>query len=145
MKVSAGHRLNDSGGARIRRASPACYAEVFQRSVLASGVILNQPDHGPVRGRGDLLPAMTDFIFMVKDSYMFVTGPDVVKTVTNEVNPGGGRRVTHHRRGPTSPRERYRRALATRDFFDFLPCRTGTIARAALPRSWDRTDGVSIR
>src|SRR3954462_11010500 len=81
--------LNDSGGARIQEgvASLAGYAEVFQRNVLASGVI---PQliliMGPCAGGAVYSPAMTDFIFMVKDSsYMFVTGPDVVKTVTNEV------------------------------------------------------------
>src|SRR5438046_4692898 len=81
--------LNDSGGARIQEgvASLGGYAEVFQRNVLASGVI---PQisllMGPCAGGAVYSPAMTDFIFMVKDSsYMFVTGPDVVKTVTNEV------------------------------------------------------------
>src|SRR4028119_2052564 len=81
--------LNDSGGARIQEgvASLAGYAEVFQRNVLASGGI---PPAllamGPCAGGAVYSPAMTDFIFMVKDSsYMFVTGPDVVKTVTNEV------------------------------------------------------------
>ncbi|WP_375261092.1 acyl-CoA carboxylase subunit beta [Palleronia sp.] len=81
--------LNDSGGARIQEgvASLAGYAEVFQRNVLASGVIPQiSVIMGPCAGGAVYSPAMTDFIFMVKDSsYMFVTGPDVVKTVTNEV------------------------------------------------------------
>ncbi len=81
--------LNDSGGARIQEgvASLAGYAEVFQRNVLASGVIPQiSLIMGPCAGGAVYSPAMTDFIFMVKDSsYMFVTGPDVVKTVTNEV------------------------------------------------------------
>jgi propionyl-CoA carboxylase beta chain len=80
--------LFDAGGARIQEgvASLAGYGDVFKRTVLASGripqisVIL-----GPCAGGDVYAPAMTDFIFMVKDtSYMFVTGPDVVKTVTNE-------------------------------------------------------------
>jgi propionyl-CoA carboxylase beta chain len=81
--------LNDSGGARIQEgvASLAGYAEVFQRNVLASGVVPQiSLIMGPCAGGAVYSPAMTDFIFMVKDSsYMFVTGPDVVKTVTNEV------------------------------------------------------------
>src|ERR1044072_2283701 len=81
--------LNDSGGARIQEggARLAGYAEVFQRNVLASGVIPQiSLIMGPCAGGAVYSPAMTDFIFMVKDSsYMFVTGPDVVKTVTNEV------------------------------------------------------------
>ena len=81
--------INDSGGARIQEgvASLAGYAEVFQRNVMASGVIPQiSVIMGPCAGGAVYSPAMTDFIFMVKDSsYMFVTGPDVVKTVTNEV------------------------------------------------------------
>ena len=81
--------INDSGGARIQEgvASLGGYADVFQRNVLASGVIPQiSLIMGPCAGGAVYSPAMTDFIFMVKDtSYMFVTGPDVVKTVTNEV------------------------------------------------------------
>src|SRR3546814_8495903 len=81
--------LNDSGGARIQEgvASLGGYAEVFQRNVLASGVVPQLSlIMGPCAGGAVYSPAMTDFIFMVKDSsYMFVTGPDVVKTVTNEM------------------------------------------------------------
>ncbi len=80
--------LNDSGGARIQEgvASLAGYAEVFQRNIMASGVIPQiSVIMGPCAGGAVYSPAMTDFIFMVRDtSYMFVTGPDVVKTVTNE-------------------------------------------------------------
>ena len=80
--------LNDSGGARIQEgvASLGGYAEVFQRNVLASGVIPQiSVIMGPCAGGAVYSPAMTDFLFMVKDtSYMFVTGPDVVKTVTHE-------------------------------------------------------------
>jgi propionyl-CoA carboxylase beta chain len=80
--------LNDSGGARIQEgvASLGGYADVFQRNVLASGVIPQiSLIMGPCAGGAVYSPAMTDFIFMVKDSsYMFVTGPEVVKTVTHE-------------------------------------------------------------
>ena len=80
--------LNDSGGARIQEgvASLAGYAEVFQRNVMASGVVPQiSLIMGPCAGGAVYSPAITDFIFMVKDtSYMFVTGPDVVKTVTHE-------------------------------------------------------------
>ncbi len=81
--------LNDSGGARIQEgvASLAGYAEVFQRNILASGAVPQiSVIMGPCAGGAVYSPAMTDFIFMVRhSSYMFVTGPDVVKTVTNEV------------------------------------------------------------
>ncbi|MCG7623088.1 acyl-CoA carboxylase subunit beta [Epibacterium sp. Ofav1-8] len=80
--------LNDSGGARIQEGVDALagYAEIFQRNIMASGVIPQiSVIMGPCAGGAVYSPAMTDFIFMVKDtSYMFVTGPDVVKTVTNE-------------------------------------------------------------
>ena len=80
--------INDSGGARIQEgvASLGGYAEVFQRNVLASGVIPQiSVIMGPCAGGAVYSPAMTDFIFMVKNtSFMFVTGPDVVKTVTQE-------------------------------------------------------------
>ena len=88
--------LNDSGGARIQEgvASLGGYAEVFQRNVLASGVIPQVSlIMGPCAGGAVYSPAMTDFIFMVKDSsYMYVTGPEVVKTVTHE-------EVTHEELG----------------------------------------------
>jgi propionyl-CoA carboxylase beta chain len=80
--------LFDAGGARIQEGVDALggYGEVFQRNVLASGVIPQiSVIMGPCAGGDVYSPAMTDFIFMVKGtSYMFVTGPDVVKTVTNE-------------------------------------------------------------
>jgi propionyl-CoA carboxylase beta chain len=81
--------LFDAGGARIQEgvASLGGYGEVFKRNVIASGVIPQiSVIMGPCAGGDVYSPAMTDFIFMVRDtSYMFVTGPDVVKTVTNEV------------------------------------------------------------
>src|SRR5664279_4700998 len=80
--------LNDSGGARIQEgvASLGGYADIFQRNMLASGVIPQiSLIMGPCAGGAVYSPAMTDFIFMIKDSsYMFVTGPEVVKTVTHE-------------------------------------------------------------
>lgn len=80
--------LNDSGGARIQEgvSSLAGYAEVFARNVEASGVVPQiSMIMGPCAGGAVYSPATTDFVFMVKDtSYMFVTGPDVVKTVTHE-------------------------------------------------------------
>ncbi|MBV8752898.1 MAG: acyl-CoA carboxylase subunit beta [Hyphomicrobiales bacterium] len=81
--------LFDAGGARIQEGVAALggYGDVFKRNVVASGVIPQiSVIMGPCAGGDVYSPAMTDFIFMVKDtSYMFVTGPDVVKTVTNEI------------------------------------------------------------
>jgi propionyl-CoA carboxylase beta chain len=81
--------LFDAGGARIQEGVAALggYGEVFKRNVVASGVIPQiSVIMGPCAGGDVYSPAMTDFTFMVRDtSYMFVTGPDVVKTVTNEV------------------------------------------------------------
>ncbi|MEL6323382.1 MAG: acyl-CoA carboxylase subunit beta [Pseudomonadota bacterium] len=86
----------DAGGARIQEGvdSLAGYADIFMENVLSSGVIPQiSVIMGPCAGGDVYSPAMTDFIFMVKDtSYMYVTGPDVVKTVTNEV-------VTHDELG----------------------------------------------
>ncbi len=80
--------LNDSGGARIQEGveSLAGYADIFQRNVLASGVVPQiSAIMGPCAGGAVYSPALTDFIFMVeKSSYMFITGPDVIKTVTHE-------------------------------------------------------------
>lgn len=96
--------LNDSGGARIQEgvASLGGYADVFQQNVLASGVIPQiSVIMGPCAGGAVYSPAMTDFIFMVKDSsYMFVTGPEVVKTVTHETVTAEelGGAVTHSTR-----------------------------------------------
>ena len=122
--------LNDSGGARIQEgvASLAGYAEVFQRNIDASGVIPQiSVIMGPCAGGAVYSPAMTDFIFMVKDSsYMFVTGPDVVKTVTNEVVTAEelGGASTHTRRSGVADGafENDVEALAEiRRLFDFLP------------------------
>jgi len=122
--------LNDSGGARIQEgvASLGGYADVFQRNVLASGVIPQiSLIMGPCAGGAVYSPAMTDFIFMVKDSsYMFVTGPDVVKTVTHETvtqeELGGA--VTHTTRSGVADlafENDIEAVLETRRFIDFLP------------------------
>ena len=122
--------LNDSGGARIQEGvdSLAGYAEVFQRNVLASGVVPQiSMVMGPCAGGAVYSPAMTDFIFMVKDSsYMFVTGPDVVKTVTHEVvtHEQLGGAITHTTRSGVADLafENDVEALAElRRFIDFLP------------------------
>lgn len=80
--------INDSGGARIQEGveSLAGYADIFQRNVLASGVVPQiSVIMGPCAGGAVYSPALTDFVFMVKNtSYLFITGPDVVKAVTGE-------------------------------------------------------------
>ena len=142
--------LNDSGGARIQEgvASLAGYAEVFQRNVLASGVIPQVSlIMGPCAGGAVYSPAMTDFIFMVKDSsYMFVTGPEVVKTVTNEVvtqeELGGA--VTHTTKTGVADlafENDIEALLATREFVSFLP-ENNHSGVPELPTSdpWDRIE-----
>ncbi len=122
--------LNDSGGARIQEgvASLAGYAEVFQRNVLASGVVPQiSLIMGPCAGGAVYSPAMTDFIFMVKDSsYMFVTGPDVVKTVTHETVTAEelGGAVTHSSKSGVADlafENDVEALLQLRRFVDFLP------------------------
>ncbi|MDX1574836.1 MAG: acyl-CoA carboxylase subunit beta [Kiloniellales bacterium] len=122
--------LNDSGGARIQEgvASLAGYAEVFQRNVIASGVVPQiSLIMGPCAGGAVYSPAMTDFIFMVKDSsYMFVTGPDVVKTVTHETvtHEELGGAVTHSTRSGVADLAFENDVEALRElrrFIDFLP------------------------
>ncbi|MCV3243935.1 propionyl-CoA carboxylase beta chain [Mesorhizobium robiniae] len=122
--------LNDSGGARIQEgvASLAGYADVFKRNVDASGVIPQiSVIMGPCAGGAVYSPAMTDFIFMVRDSsYMFVTGPDVVKTVTNEIVTAEelGGAATHTQKSSVADGafENDIEALEeVRRLFDFLP------------------------
>ncbi|MEY9103177.1 acyl-CoA carboxylase subunit beta [Sinorhizobium fredii] len=122
--------LNDSGGARIQEgvASLAGYAEVFRRNAEVSGVIPQiSVIMGPCAGGAVYSPAMTDFIFMVRDSsYMFVTGPDVVKTVTNEIvtaeELGGARTHTTKSSVADGAYENDIEALEqARLLFDFLP------------------------
>ncbi len=122
--------LNDSGGARIQEGVAALggYAEVFWRNVQASGAIPQiSVVMGPTAGGAVYSPAMTDFIYMVKDtSYMYVTGPDVVKTVTSEI-------VTHEELGGASTHTKVSSVadaafdndietlFEVRRLFDFLP------------------------
>ncbi len=122
--------INDSGGARIQEgvASLAGYADVFVRNVLASGVIPQVSlIMGPCAGGAVYSPAITDFIFMVRDrSYMFVTGPDVVKTVTHEevtLEELGGA-ATHSSKSGVADLAFENDAealLQMRRFMDFLP------------------------
>ena len=122
--------LNDSGGARIQEGvdSLGGYADVFQANVDCSGVIPQiSVIMGPCAGGAVYSPAMTDFIFMVENtSYMFVTGPEVVKTVTNETvtkeDLGGATVHTEksgvaHRSFPNDVAA----LRALRRFVDFLP------------------------
>jgi propionyl-CoA carboxylase beta chain len=122
--------LNDSGGARIQEGVAALggYAEVFWRNVQASGAVPQiSVIMGPTAGGAVYSPAMTDFIYMVKDtSFMYVTGPDVVKTVTSEI-------VTHEELGGASTHTKVSSVadaafdndietlLEVRRLFDFLP------------------------
>ena len=126
--------LNDSGGARIQEgvASLGGYAEVFWRNVQASGAIPQiSVIMGPTAGGAVYSPAMTDFIYMVRDtSFMYVTGPDVVKTVTSEI-------VTHEELGGASTHTKLSSVadaafdndietlLEVRRLFDFLPLSAG--------------------
>ena len=122
--------LNDSGGARIHEgvASLGGYAEVFQRNVLASGVVPQiSVVMGPCAGGAVYSPAMTDFIFMVENSsYMFVTGPDVVKTVTHEQvsHEELGGAITHTSTSGVADRafgDDVETLAEVRRFIDFLP------------------------
>ena len=131
--------LNDSGGARIQEgvASLAGYADVFQRNVMASGVVPQVSlIMGPCAGGAVYSPAMTDFIFMVKDSsYMFVTGPDVVKTVTHETvtHEELGGAITHTTRSGVADlafENDVEALIELRRFIDFLPSSN----RAPAPR-----------
>jgi propionyl-CoA carboxylase beta chain len=139
--------LNDSGGARIQEgvASLGGYADVFQRNVLASGVVPQiSLIMGPCAGGAVYSPAMTDFIFMVKDSsYMFVTGPDVVKTVTHEVVTAEelGGAITHSSKSGVSDlaiENDVEALLTTRRFFNFLPANN-----KEKPPVWPTADSAS--
>ncbi|KAI8577381.1 hypothetical protein K450DRAFT_252185 [Umbelopsis ramanniana AG] len=122
--------LNDSGGARIQEGvdSLAGYADIFQKNVLASGVIPQiSLIMGPCAGGAVYSPALTDFTFMVRDtSYLFVTGPDVVKAVTNEEvtqeELGGASAHTVKSGVAHNAFENDIEALQRlRDFYDYLP------------------------
>ena len=122
--------INDSGGARIQEgvASLAGYANIFHRNVLSSGVVPQiSAIMGPCAGGAVYSPAMTDFIFMVEDtSYMFITGPEVIRTVTHEevsMQELGGASTHNAKSGVAhfaSPNER--ESLHTiRELLSFLP------------------------
>lgn len=122
--------LNDSGGARIQEGvdSLAGYADIFQRNVMASGVVPQiSMIMGPCAGGAVYSPALTDFVFMVRDSsYLFVTGPDVVKAVTNETvtqeELGGAKTHTAKSGVSHGAFDNDIESLAKmREFFDFLP------------------------
>jgi propionyl-CoA carboxylase beta chain len=142
--------LFDSGGARIQEGVAALggYAEVFQRNVLASGVIPQiSVIMGPCAGGDVYSPALTDFVFMVEDtSYMFVTGPDVARTVTNEsvtAEELGGALVHTVTSGVADGAyaNDVEALLQIRRFLDFLPSSN----RDALPEwpSFDDADRTS--
>ena len=122
--------INDSGGARIQEgiASLAGYAEVFQRNVLASGVVPQiSLIMGPCAGGAVYSPAITDFIFMVRNtSFMFLTGPEVVKTVTQETisqEELGGAKTHESVSGvcDKSFENDLDLLLSARDFINYLP------------------------
>ena len=142
--------LFDAGGARIQEGVAALggYGEVFLRNTLASGVIPQiSVIMGPCAGGDVYSPAMTDFIFMVRDtSYMFVTGPDVVKTVTNETVTAeelGGARV-HTTRSSIADRaydNDVEALLQMRRLMDFLPANNKAgVPTLATRDSADRMD-----
>lgn len=122
--------LNDSGGARIQEGidSLAGYADIFQRNVMASGVIPQiSLIMGPCAGGAVYSPAITDFTFMVEDtSYLFITGPDVIRSVTNvdvtQEELGGAK--THTQMSGVAHRSfanDVEAILALRDFMGYLP------------------------
>ena len=122
--------LQDSGGARIQEgvAALAGYTDVFQNNILASGVVPQiSVIMGPSAGGAVYSPALTDFIFMVRDSsYMFLTGPDVLKTVTNEIvtaeELGGAKTHTSKSSVADGAYDNDMQALSEiRRLFDFLP------------------------
>jgi propionyl-CoA carboxylase beta chain len=136
--------LNDSGGARIQEgvASLGGYADVFQQNVLASGVVPQiSLIMGPCAGGAVYSPAITDFIFMVKDSsYMFVTGPDVVKTVTHEEVTAEelGGAISHTTKSGVADlafENDIEALLMTRRLFTFLPANN-----RSKPPSWPTSD-----
>lgn len=122
--------LNDSGGARIQEGveSLGGYADIFYRNVMSSGVIPQiSAILGPCAGGAVYSPAITDFIFMVKDSsYMFVTGPDVIKTVTHEevTKEDLGGAMTHNSRSGVAhflAEDDEQAMLMVRELVGFLP------------------------
>ncbi len=142
--------LNDSGGARIQEGvmSLAGYADIFLRNTLASGVIPQiSAIMGPCAGGAVYSPAITDFIFMTRDtSYMFVTGPDVIKTVTHEevTKQELGGAMTHNATSGVAhfvARDDAECLAMIRELLSFLPANNlEDPPRRACADSWDRTD-----
>lgn len=142
--------INDSGGARIQEGvnSLGGYGEIFQRNVISSGVIPQiSLIMGPCAGGAVYSPALTDFIFMVKNtSYMFVTGPEVVKTVTHEDvsrEELGGAKVHTHKTGiaDLSFDNDIETLLQTRRLMNFLPSSNrADIPKRHTPDYADRVD-----
>ncbi|WP_409432005.1 acyl-CoA carboxylase subunit beta [Litorimonas sp. RW-G-Af-16] len=141
--------LSDSGGARIQEgvAALAGYTDVFQNNIRASGVVPQiSVIMGPSAGGAVYSPALTDFVFMVRDtSYMFLTGPDVLKTVTNEIvtaeELGGAKTHTTKSSVADGAYDNDMEALAEiRRLFDFLPLNN----RAGAPRRpvFDKHDRI---
>lgn len=143
--------INDSGGARIQEGvdSLGGFGEIFQRNVISSGVVPQiSLIMGPCAGGSVYSPALTDFIFMTENSsYMFVTGPDVVKTVTHEKvtqEELGGARVHSSISGvcDKSFKNDIETLLQTRRFFNFLP-ESNTKSVPSIP-THDKADRVEI-
>ena len=140
--------LNDSGGARIQEGvkSLAGYAEIFLRNTLASGVIPQiSAIMGPCAGGAVYSPAITDFIFMTRDtSYMFVTGPDVIKTVTHEevTKQELGGAMTHNEKSGVAhfvSRDDAECLAMIRELFGYLPSNNlDDPPRRASSDPWDR-------
>ena len=139
--------LNDSGGARIQEGvqSLAGYADIFWLNTKASGVVPQiSAILGPCAGGAVYSPALTDFIFMVKDtSYMFVTGPDVVKTVTHEdvTKKELGGAVTHNTKSGVAQfmsEDDAQSLMAVRELMSFLP--SNNMEEAPLKKTNDPVD-----
>jgi propionyl-CoA carboxylase beta chain len=142
--------LNDSGGARIQEGvmSLAGYADIFLRNTLASGVIPQiSAIMGPCAGGAVYSPAITDFIFMTRDtSYMFVTGPDVIKTVTHEevTKQELGGAMTHNEKSGVAhfvAADDAECLAMIRELLGFLPSNNlEDPPRRAATDPWDRAD-----
>ena len=140
--------LNDSGGARIQEGvmSLAGYADIFLRNTLASGVVPQiSAIMGPCAGGAVYSPAITDFIFMTRDSsYMFVTGPDVIKTVTHEevTKQELGGAMTHNEKSGVAhfvSRDDAECLVMIRELFSYLPSNNlEDPPRRSTSDPWDR-------
>ncbi len=141
--------LNDSGGARIQEGVEALggYADIFLRNVLASGVVPQiSAIMGPCAGGAVYSPSITDFIFMVKEtSYMFVTGPDVIKTVTHEevTKEELGGALTHNQKSGVAhfaTEDDKNCLLMIRELLNFLP--SNNLDDAPLFKTTDSPDRI---